>query len=75
MTWLLWFRYHERRCERDMKSQEQKHAEFLRMAYCALVLRGYNKEREIPDAILRKVWRFGKRLQQSVSGKFDGIRR
>lgn len=49
-----------------MKSQAQKHKEFLRLAYCGLVLRGYTKEREIPDRILRKVWRLGKRLQQSA---------
>jgi len=51
------------------KSAAVKHEEFLRMAYCALVLRGFNRERDIPDSILRKVWRFGKRLQQSAQGK------
>lgn len=51
------------------KTAAVKHEEFLRMAYCGLVLRGYNRERDIPDPILRKVWRFGKRLQQAAQGK------
>lgn len=38
-----------------------QHDEFLRIAYAGLVLRGYDRERDIPDAILRKVWRLGKR--------------
>lgn len=42
------------------------HATFLRMAYCALVLRGFDRERDIPDPILRKIWRFGKRLQEEA---------
>jgi hypothetical protein len=37
-------------------------SDFLFMGYCGLVLRGYSNEREIPDPILRKVWRLGKRI-------------
>ena len=43
------------------KSVAKDHADFLALAYCGLVLRGFDRERDIPDAILRKVWRFGKR--------------
>ena len=53
------------------KTAAVKHEEFLRMAYCGLVLRGYTRERDIPDPILRKVWRFGKRLQQSAQRKSE----
>lgn len=50
----------------EMEMQKVKpvavqHDEFLRLAYAGLVLRGYDRERDIPDAILRKVWRLGKR--------------
>ena len=38
--------------------------EFLMLAQCGLVLRGHDNERSIPDPILRKVWRFGKKLNQ-----------
>lgn len=51
-----------------MKTGVVKHEEFFLIGYCGLVLRGYNRERDIPDPILRKVWRYGKRisvLQQS----------
>lgn len=51
------------------KTPAVKHEEFLRMAFCTLVLRGYNRERDIPDPILRKAWRLGKRLQQRAQGR------
>ena len=38
-----------------------RYRDFLRVAYCGLVLRGYGRERDIPDPILRKVWRLGKK--------------
>lgn len=44
------------------KERRNEWREFFRLAYCGLVLRGYDNEREIPDAILRRVWRFGKRV-------------
>ena len=47
-----------------MKSTTREHSNFLRMAYFGLVLRGYNREREIPDPILRKVWRLGKKIKE-----------
>jgi hypothetical protein len=49
------------------KSRSKEHADFLRMAYCGLLLRGYNSEREIPDPILRKVWRLGKRVNDALA--------
>lgn len=57
-----------------MKSMDAQHREFLFTAYCGLVLRGYNRERDIPDPILRKVWRLGKRLSviQRRAGKGQG---
>lgn len=59
------------------KSQSKEHADFLFTAYCGLVLRGYDNERSIPDPILRKVWRLGKRIAisrqgRSAQGKSDG---
>ena len=39
-----------------------KEREFLKLAYAGLVLRGYDRERDIPDPILRKVWRLGKKM-------------
>lgn len=57
------------------KSRSKEHADFLQMAYCGLVLRGYNNEREIPDPILRKCWRLGKKVlmasKESRLGKSD----
>ena len=46
----------------DMRKLEQGSLEFLEMAYCALVVRGFDNERSIEDPILRKVWRNGKKL-------------
>ena len=40
--------------------------EFLWMAQAGLVLRGYNRERDIPDPILRKVWRLGRRIRKEM---------
>lgn len=37
--------------------------EFLWTAQAGLVLRGYDRERDILDPILRKVWRLGKRIR------------
>jgi hypothetical protein len=48
------------------KKRSKEHADFLLQAYCGLVLRGYNSEREIPDAILRRVWRLGKQLAKEA---------
>lgn len=48
------------------KSIAEQHSEFLQLAYCGLVLRGFDRERDIPDAILRKVWRLGKRVHLST---------
>lgn len=48
------------------KSQATIHLEFLRIAYCALVLRGFDSEREIDDPILRRVWRLGKRVNKEA---------
>jgi hypothetical protein len=42
----------------------QEHSNFLMLAYCGLVLRGFDRERDIPDPILRKVWRLGKRIKE-----------
>lgn len=39
---------------------------FLRLAFCGLVLRGYDRERDIPDPILRKVYRLGKRFNREA---------
>lgn len=44
-------------------AQAREHAEFLAIAYAALVVRGFDRERDIPDPILRKVWRLGKRIK------------
>lgn len=44
-------------------AQAREHAEFLHLAYAALVVRGFDRERDIPDPILRKVWRLGKRIK------------
>lgn len=51
------------------KSRSKEHAEFLQLAYCGLMLRGYNNEREIPDAILRKVWRLGNKVHEATAPK------
>jgi len=53
---------------RKLKTTYEQHADFLRMGYYGLVLRGYNNEREIPDPILRKVWRLGKRAHIVAGG-------
>jgi hypothetical protein len=52
-----------------MKDRNKEHADFLLQAYCGLVLRGYNREREIPDLILRRVWRLGKRLAKEEQAR------
>lgn len=44
------------------KTIANEHREFLWMAYCGLVLRGYDKERSITDPILRRVWRLGRHV-------------
>ena len=44
------------------KTVTTQHADFLMQGYCGLVLRGYDRERDIPDPILRKVWRLGKKI-------------
>lgn len=49
--------------------QDDEHREFLRIAFCGLVLRGYDRERDIEDSILRKVWRYGKRIQMENFSK------
>ena len=41
-------------------------AKFLWLAYCGLVLRDYNKEKDIPDPILKQVWRRGKRIAKEI---------
>ncbi len=51
------------------KRRGKEHADFLLQAYCGLVLRGYNREREIPDLILRRVWRLGKRLAKEEQAR------
>jgi hypothetical protein len=40
----------------------KSHEEFLLIAYCGLVLRGYDKPADIEDLILREVWRRGKSI-------------
>lgn len=39
---------------------------FLRLAFCGLVLRGFDRERDIKDPILRKAWRLGKRINREA---------
>ena len=49
-----------------MKSKRKKTAidpaEFLIHTFLRLVSRGFARERDIPDSILRRVWRIGKQL-------------
>jgi hypothetical protein len=52
-----------------MKSRAREHREFLWQAYCGLVVRGFDRERDIPDPILRKVWRLGKRELLRIKGR------
>ena len=57
---------------RKKKTAAEEHAEFLMQAYAGLVLRGFDRERDVPDPILRRVWRLGKRawrLQRRAEGK------
>lgn len=53
----------EARTSKQRAKRDAEHREFLFLAYCGLVLRGYSRERDIEDPILRKVWRYGKRLK------------
>jgi hypothetical protein len=46
--------------------------EFLRLAYCALVLRGYDNWKQIPDPILVEVWKRGKKLMKPTKTVPDG---
>lgn len=48
-----------------MKTAQAQYREFFITAYLGLVLRGHDRERDIPDPILRKVWRLGKRLNEA----------
>jgi hypothetical protein len=48
----------------ELLAKEPKLAEFLMVAQCGLVLRGYDKQREIEDPILREVWRLGRKLNK-----------
>lgn len=41
--------------------------QFLRLAFGGLVIRGYDRERDIEDPILRRVWRLGKRINREES--------
>ena len=50
--------------KRRSRDRDSEHSEFLMIAQVGLVLRGYNRERDIHDPILRKVWRFGRRLNK-----------
>lgn len=47
------------------KDINQERSDFFVIAYCGLVLRGFDRERDIPDPILRKVWRFGKQIHKN----------
>lgn len=38
--------------------------DFLWTSHLCLVLRGYERERDIRDPILRNVWRFGLQIQK-----------
>lgn len=48
--------------KRPNNQQSKEHAEFLMLGYFALIIRGYDNERSIPDPMLRKVWRYGKKV-------------
>jgi hypothetical protein len=48
----------------NKKSVALEHSNFLFEAYCGLILRGFDRERDIPDPILRKVWRLGKKVKE-----------
>jgi hypothetical protein len=54
---------------RKVKPVAVQHDEFLRIAFCGLVLRGFDRERDISDPILRKVWRLGKRAHLATKPK------
>jgi hypothetical protein len=45
------------------------HEQFLMNAYAGLVLRGFDKLRDIQDPILREVWRRGKAALLSTHKK------
>ena len=49
-------------------SERAEHSTFLFTAYCGLVLRGFDKERDIADPILRRVWRLGSRQARARHG-------
>lgn len=55
------------------KSRSKEHADFLQLAYCGLLLRGYDRERDIPDPILRKVWRLGKKVHEATAPKHSRL--
>jgi len=44
------------------KSLEQQCTEFVRLAYCGLVLRGCDSAAETNDPILEEVWRLGRKV-------------
>ena len=52
-------------------AEVREYREFLRIAYAGLVLRGHDRERDISDPILRKVWRLGKRIHFEESAKLS----
>jgi len=48
------------------KTEAAMHADFLRLSFFRLAARGPEREGDINDPILRRVWRLGKRIDQSA---------